>query len=86
MEESVCEHLFLWQWSSWLHGELLGNGGVISLRCRKDPNGRSGLQYVLELVLHLLDPLLPEFSASYVGKLVIVFIQKVPIRNCSHPL
>lgn len=65
---------------------VLQNGGecvrafvsvaVEQLAAWKDPNGRSGLQYVLELVLHLLDPLLPEFSASYVGKLVIVLIQK----------
>jgi hypothetical protein len=32
---------------------------------------------VVEVVLHLLDPSLPEFSASYVGKLVVIFIQKV---------
>lgn len=32
---------------------------------------------MVEVILHLLDPTLPEFSASYVGKLVVVLIQKV---------
>ncbi len=39
--------------------------------------GVSGLQYVLRVILHLLDPTVPEFSASFVGKLVIVFLKKV---------
>jgi len=47
--------------------------------CRRDQDGRSGLSYVVEVILHLLDPLLTEFSASYVGKLILVFIKKVCI-------
>lgn len=45
--------------------------------CRQDPDGRTGLQYVVEVILHLLDPLVPEFSASYVGKLILVVMKKV---------
>lgn len=45
--------------------------------CRHDSEDHSGLQYVVKVILHLLDPLIPEFSASYVGKLIIVFIRKV---------
>lgn len=78
----MCEHLYLQQWSNWQLGKLNGwkrEGGeeVVSCCSRIDHNGRNGLQYVLEVILHLLDPTLPEFSASYVGKLVVVFIQKV---------
>ena len=49
--------------------------------CRRDQVGVSGLQYVLRVILHLLDPTVPEFSASFVGKLVIVFLKKVSINK-----
>lgn len=45
--------------------------------CRHDPAGNNGLQYVIKVILHLLDPLVPEFSACFVGKLILVFIKKV---------
>ncbi len=44
---------------------------------RVDEEGRNGLHYVLQTILHLLDPLVSEFSASFVGKLIIVFVKKV---------
>ena len=44
---------------------------------RSDSEGRDGLHYVVETILHLLDPLMPEFSASFVGRLIIVFVKKV---------
>lgn len=45
--------------------------------CRHDSGGESGLAYVVRLAVHLLDPGRPEFSAAFVGKLIIVFIKKV---------
>ena len=44
---------------------------------RRDSNGRSGLQYATEVVIHLLDPARPEYSAAFVDKLIIVFVKKV---------
>ena len=84
MVGSVCVHSCLQQWSNWQPGKLgqTEAGRSCVRHClvffnRTDQNGRNGLQYVVEVILHLLDPILPEFSASYVGKLVVVFIQKV---------
>lgn len=37
------------------------------------------MSYVVRLAVHLLDPGRPEYSAAFVGKLIIVFIKKV---NC----
>lgn len=51
---------------------------------RSDSEGHGGLHYVLKTILHLLDPLMPEFSASFVGKLIIVFIKKVVITHFSN--
>ena len=44
---------------------------------RHDSRGCSGLEYVVKVILHLLDPTGPEFSASFVGKLIIAFVKKV---------
>lgn len=35
------------------------------------------MSYVVRLAVHLLDPGRPEYSAAFVGKLIIVFIKKV---------
>ena len=43
---------------------------------RTDAAGRSGLHYVVRVIVHLLDPSSPEFSAAFVGKLIVVFVQK----------
>ena len=48
---------------------------------RVDSSGRNGLQYVVKVILHLLDPSRPEFSAAFVGKLLITFVKKVSL-NC----
>lgn len=45
--------------------------------CRHDSGGESGISYVVRLAVHLLDPGRPEYSAAFVGKLIIVFIKKV---------
>eukprot|EP00731_Ephydatia_muelleri_P021541 Em0014g132a len=42
-----------------------------------DPSGRAGLHYVVQVILHMLDPSRPEFTASFVGKLLIVIVKKV---------
>ena len=46
---------------------------------RKDAAGYSGLHYVVQVIVHLLDPSRPEFSAAFVGKLIIVFVNKASI-------
>ena len=49
----------------------------------------------MRLALHLLDPARPEYSAAFVGKLIITFIKKVRgsraggaegVRVCAPPL
>ena len=45
--------------------------------CRRDSSGRDGLQYVIQVALHLLDPSRPEYSASFVGKFIITFVKVV---------
>ena len=44
---------------------------------RSDGSGQSGLQYAAQVVMRLLDPLKPETSATFVDKLIIVFVRKV---------
>ena len=44
---------------------------------RRDSGGESGLAYVVRLAVHLLDPVRPEYSAAFVGRLIIIFIKKV---------
>lgn len=51
------------------------NGGSSSLRV--DESGQSGLHYAAQVVIHLLDPARPEYSAAFIDKLIIVFIKKV---------
>lgn len=51
------------------------NGGLSSLRV--DESGQSGLHYAAQVVIHLLDPARPEYSAAFIDKLIIVFIKKV---------
>ena len=46
-------------------------------RYRVDESGQSGLHYVAQVVIHLLDPARPEYSAAFIDKLIIVFIKKV---------
>ncbi|XP_019850616.1 PREDICTED: importin-9-like [Amphimedon queenslandica] len=42
-----------------------------------DESGQSGLHYAAQVVIHLLDPARPEYSAAFIDKLIIVFIKKV---------
>ena len=49
--------------------------------CRCDSQGESGVLYVVKLAVHLLDPSCPESSAALVGRLLIVFIKKVRVRE-----
>lgn len=51
-----------------------------------DPSGRAGLHYVVQVILHMLDPSRPEFTASFVGKLLIVIVKKVEqgTRGCAY--
>ena len=51
--------------------------------CRRDEEGSSGVKYVVKVILHLLDPLVSEFSASYVGKLILVLMKKVCPTHCA---
>ena len=44
--------------------------------------GTSGLQYAVQIGVHLLDPSRPESSAAFVGKLIIVFVKKVIYTTC----
>ena len=86
MVVSVSEHLSPIRLSNLLLGE--------SLYChqfhthlssydasRVDASGRSGLHYVVQVILHLLDPTRPEFSATFVGRLIITFVKKAT-GNC----
>ena len=52
---------------------------VCLLSPRRDEGGRSGLDYVVQVVLYLLEPARPEFSAAFVGKLIIAFVKKVGV-------
>ena len=49
---------------------------------RLDDTGQSGLHYIAKVVIHLLDPTRPEYSAAFVDKLIIVFIKKVIHLYC----
>lgn len=52
---------------------------------RVDESGQSGLHYAAQVVIHLLDPARPEYSAAFIDKLIIVFIKKVCLlfKKCS---
>jgi hypothetical protein len=42
--------------------------------------GQSGLHYITKVVVHLLDPSRPEYSAALIDKLIIVFLKKVRLK------
>ena len=46
---------------------------------RVDSSRCSGLHYVVQVIIHLLNPSRPEFSAAFVGKLIITFVKKVSL-------
>ena len=41
-----------------------------------DPEGKSGLWYMVQVAGHMLNPVGSEFSATFVGRLVTTLIQK----------
>jgi len=43
----------------------------------RDPQGNSAISYIIRATSHLLDPRAPEFTASFVGRLVTTMIQKI---------
>ena len=54
-----------------------------------DPEGKSGLWYMVQVAGHLLNPVGSEFSATFVGRLVTTLIQKTGDRlgeNLDHLL
>ena len=50
---------------------------------RVDSAGSSGLQYAMQVIIYLLEPSRPEYSAAFVGKLIITFIKKVCVSVCA---
>lgn len=52
---------------------------VLSLSIRIDESGQTGLHYIAQVVIYLLDPARPEYSAAFVDKLIIVFMKKVTL-------
>ena len=44
---------------------------------RRDSQGNSAISYIVRAASHLLDPRAPEFTASFVGRLVTTLIKKV---------
>ena len=52
--------------------------------CRVDSDGESGVGYVVRLLVHMLDPTLPEYTAAFTGRLIIVFIKRVSEQVCVH--
>ena len=50
---------------------------LFSLFARRDPQGNSAISYIVRATSHLLDPRAPEFTASFVGRLVTTMIKKV---------
>jgi hypothetical protein len=54
-----------------------------------DPSGKTGLQHIVEVAGHLLNPVGSEFSATFVGRLVTCLIQRTGDRlgdNLDHLL
>ncbi|CAD6208615.1 GSCOCG00010595001-RA-CDS [Cotesia congregata] len=61
-------------------GELIRTYLLVGARQiidHRDSEGRTGLQYVLQIVAQLLNPQSSEFTATFVGRLVITLIKKV---------
>ena len=44
---------------------------------RRDSQGNSAISYIVRAASHLLDPRAPEFTASFVGRLVTTLIKTV---------
>lgn len=51
--------------------------GLNQLTVWQDEQGKNGLFYIVQVIAKLLDPKTPEFTATFVGKLVSVVISKV---------
>ncbi|CAI9717889.1 importin-9-like isoform X1 [Octopus vulgaris] len=51
--------------------------GLDQLMVWQDDHGKNGLFYIIQVIAKLLDPKTPEFTATFVGKLVSVIISKV---------
>lgn len=49
-----------------------------------DPEGKSGLWYMVQVAGHLLNPKGSEFTATFVGRLVTTLIQKTGDRLGEH--
>ncbi|KAG8040464.1 hypothetical protein G9C98_002460 [Cotesia typhae] len=61
-------------------GELIRTYLLVGARQiidHRDSEGRTGLHYVLQIVAQLLNPQSSEFTATFVGRLVITLIKKV---------
>ena len=56
--------------------------GVEQLGAWSANNGENGLLLTTKVILHILDPSLAEFSASFLGSLVIVLIKQVGSPEC----
>lgn len=50
---------------------------VFLLIDRRDSQGTSAISYIVRATSHLLDPRAPEFTASFVGRLVTTLIKNV---------
>lgn len=50
---------------------------VFLLLDRRDSQGISAISYIVRATSHLLDPRAPEFTASFVGRLVTTLIKNV---------
>ncbi len=55
----------------------LTHPNMLTPSCRRDSTGTNGLEYVVKVILYLLEPTKAEFTASFVGKLIISFVKKV---------
>ena len=50
---------------------------------RRDSQGTSAISYIVRATSHLLDPRAPEFTASFVGRLVTTLIKNVRKQDFS---
>lgn len=56
---------------------------VFLLFDRRDSQGTSAISYIVRATSHLLDPRAPEFTASFVGRLVTTLIKNVRKQDFS---
>ena len=56
--------------------------GVMQLSEWSTSDGQSGLLLATQVVVHLLNPSLAEYSASFVGRLVVMLIKQVRGDSC----